>query len=189
MKCDIVVCGVGGQGVLSVAALIGAAALKDGLSVKQSEVHGMSQRGGAVSAHLRLADGPIWSDIIPRGTADLILSMEPLEVFRYFDYLRPEGSIVTASGPVKNIPAYPDERRILERLRTFGRVTVVDADHLAKQAGLTRSANVVLAGAAAEHLPIGPVTIESHIREAFAAKGPAAVEANVRAFRLGREAA
>lgn len=188
MKCDIVLAGVGGQGVLSVAAVIAAAALKEGLEVKQSETHGMAQRGGAVSAHLRLADHPIWSDLVPLGSADLILSVEPLEAFRYFDYLSPTGAVVSSSEPYVNITNYPPVESVLERLRTFDRTILVEADRLARKAGLARAANVVLVGAASHLLPIRAETIEGHLREAFAAKGPQVVEANLTAFRLGREA-
>lgn len=189
MKCDIVLAGVGGQGVLSVAAIIANAALKEGLQVKQSEVHGMAQRGGAVSAHLRLSDHEIHSDQVPRGSADLLLSVEPLEAFRYFGLLSPDGAVVSATQPFKNIEDYPDEAEVLARLRSFARTILADADGLAKRAGLARAANVVLVGAASHLLPIKPDTIEAHLREAFAGKGPQVVEANVRAFRLGRQAA
>lgn len=188
MKFDILLAGVGGQGVLSVAAIIAAAAVKEGLTVKQSEVHGMAQRGGSVSAHLRLSDGPIWSDLIPRGGAQLMISVEPLEAFRHFDHLAPGGAVVSASGSIHDLPGYPDEALVLERLRSFGRVVLVDAARLAKQAGLAQATGVVLVGAAAGFLPLDPAALEAHLREAFAAKGTHVVEANVRAFRAGREA-
>jgi indolepyruvate ferredoxin oxidoreductase beta subunit len=188
MRCDIVLSGVGGQGVLSVAALIAQAALRDGFQVKQSETHGMAQRGGAVTAQLRIADGPIWSDLVPLGSADLILSMEPIEGFRYLRYLAPRGTLVTASEPVVNIPDYPPIEEVREHVRRIDRSVLVDADKLAKEAGLARAANVVLVGAASHVLPVRPETLEAVIREGFAAKGPQVVEANLRAFRSGREA-
>lgn len=153
MRYDILLVGVGGQGVLSTAALIAGAAMREGLTVKQSEVHGMAQRGGSVSAHLRLADGPIWSDLIARGSAHLLLAAEPLEALRYLEYLAPDGAIVSASEPFRNIPVYPDEALVRERLRSFGRVLIVDAERLAKEAGLPQAATVVLAGAATAFLP------------------------------------
>ncbi|HSE37567.1 MAG TPA: 2-oxoacid:acceptor oxidoreductase family protein, partial [Blastocatellia bacterium] len=108
MKYDIILAGVGGQGVLSVSAVIGSAARSQGLFVKLSEVHGMSQRGGGVVANLRLADKPIASDLIPLGGASMILSMEPLESLRYLNYLSPEGVLITSTNPVVNIPDYPN---------------------------------------------------------------------------------
>jgi indolepyruvate ferredoxin oxidoreductase beta subunit len=189
MKCDIVLAGVGGQGVLSVAAIIANAALEEGLHVKQSEVHGMAQRGGAVSAHLRIADHPIHSDLVGRGTADLILSVEPLEAFRYFDLLSPDGAVVSATEPFKNIDDYPDAAAVLACLRALPRCVLADAERLARDAGLARAANVVLVGAASRLLPLSPETIEAYLRTAFARKGAQVVEANLRAFRAGRAAA
>src|SRR4030042_5605627 len=113
MKQDIILAGVGGQGILSIAFVIAGAALEDGLEVKQAEVHGMSQRGGAVQSHLRLSQERIFSDLIPKGEADLILSVEPLEALRYVDYLRPEGMVVSSRPPFVNIPDYPDLGTIL----------------------------------------------------------------------------
>jgi len=188
MKYDIVLSGVGGQGVLSVAALIAEAALRDGYQVKQSETHGMAQRGGAVTAQLRIADGPIWSDLVPLGMADLILSMEPVEGFRYLPYLSPDGAFVTASDPVVNIPDYPPIEDVWAHVRRLRGSVLVSADALAREAGLARAANVVLVGAASHALPVKPETIEAVIREGFAAKGPRVVDSNLRAFRAGREA-
>ena len=189
MRCDIILAGVGGQGTLSVSAIIGASAMSEGLFVKQSEVHGMSQRGGAVVAHLRLADSPIASDLIPLGTATLILSMEPLESLRYLDYLSPTGSLITSSNPVENIADYPDLTGLLARIRQLPRALVVDGEHLARQAGSVRASNMVIIGAASGVLPVNPATLERQIRETFARKGEKVVEANLQAFRSGREAA
>ena len=87
MKTDIILCGVGGQGILSIATVLGQAATASGLYLKQAEVHGMSQRGGDVQSNLRLSTERIWSDLIPKGQADLIISMEPMEALRYLPYL------------------------------------------------------------------------------------------------------
>jgi indolepyruvate ferredoxin oxidoreductase beta subunit len=188
MKKDIVLAGVGGQGVLSVAALIAAAAREDGLHVKQGEVHGMAQRGGAVQANLRLSDEPIHSDLIGRGTADMVLSMEPLESLRYVSYLAPAGIIVTSMDPVDNLDAYPDIEEILEQVRKFPHAVVVDTAALAREAGLARASNVVMVGAASVFLPIRPASVEKWLREGFAAKGERIVDANLKAFALGRGA-
>jgi indolepyruvate ferredoxin oxidoreductase beta subunit len=187
MKCDVILAGVGGQGVLSVSAIIAASALKDGLVVKQSEVHGMSQRGGAVLTNLRISDTVIHSDIIPRGTADLILSMEPLESLRYLSWLSPGGTVITSTEPVTNIPDYPELSEILAQVRALPHAILVDAPELARQTATVRSANVVMVGAAAGLLPIEPGKIEMYIRDRFMRMGEDVAEANVRAFRLGRE--
>lgn len=189
MTFDIVLAGVGGQGVLSVSAVIAAASLESGLQVKQSEVHGMAQRGGAVQAHLRLADRPIASDLVPRGSASLLLGMEPLECFRYLDFLSPEGIVVTATTPVTNIPDYPPLEEVLQALRRLPRAVLVEAERLARQAGSARAVNMVMVGAASPVLPVSPDAIERQIRVRFESKGPKLVDQNIRAFRAGREAA
>ncbi len=188
MKYDIILAGVGGQGVVSLSTIIAASAMRAGHHVKQSEVHGMAQRGGAVLANLRIADQPIHSTIIPRATADMILGMEPVESLRYLDYLSPGGWLVTSSDPVVNIADYPDQPRLLATIRSMPRAILVDADRLARASGSARCSNVVMVGAASGMLPIPADGIISYIREAFASKGPAVVEANLKAFAAGREA-
>ena len=185
---DIVLAGVGGQGIVSLAALIASAGLREKLQVKQSEVHGMSQRGGAVMASLRISNGRIYSDLIPEGTADLILAMEPLESLRYLAWLKPGGSLITSSDPVHNIPDYPDLRELLARIASLPNAVLVEAARLAKQAGAPKSLNVVMAGAASHLLPFAPASIEAQIRTLFARKGDAVVQANLRAFEAGRGA-
>jgi indolepyruvate ferredoxin oxidoreductase beta subunit len=187
MKCDIVVAGVGGQGVLSLSAIIAQAALAEGLHVKQAEVHGMSQRGGAVVADLRIADHPIHSNTIPKGTADLILSMEPLESLRYLPLLEEGGAVLTADDPITNIPDYPQLEAVLRQVSELPRGKVVPARKLAKDAGSVRATNVVMVGAASARLPLRPEIIEAKIAEMFASKGAKVVEANIAAFRAGRE--
>jgi indolepyruvate ferredoxin oxidoreductase beta subunit len=189
MKQDIILAGVGGQGILSIAYVIDHAALVDGLAFKQAEVHGMAQRGGAVQSHMRLSDGPIWSDLIPKGAADMILSVEPLEALRYFDYLRPEGLVVTSATPYRNIPDYPDLGRILDAVRKAPRSVVVDSEKLAKEAGTVKAQNIVLLGAAASFLILKEESLLSTIEALFRGRGPAVLEANLKAFALGRKAA
>lgn len=189
MKYDIIFAGVGGQGVLSMAAIIGTAAIGQGLRAKQSEVHGMAQRGGSVQAHLRLADHDIDSDLIPRGGADLILSMEPVESLRYLDLLAPAGGVVTTATPFVNIPNYPEVNGILDRIRARPNSTVVAAEALAEQAGDPVCTNAVMVGAASHLLPLAPESLEEAIRRFFARKGEAAVAMNLAAFRAGRAAA
>jgi indolepyruvate ferredoxin oxidoreductase beta subunit len=189
MKYDIILAGVGGQGVLSLGSIIAAGALESGLFVKQSEVHGMAQRGGAVSAHLRLSDAPVESDLTPRGAASLILSLEPLESLRYLEYLAPDGAVVTSTEPVKNIGDYPATEQVLEAVRSLPHAVLVDATALAKKAGLAQATNMVMAGAASPLLPIPTAVIERCIETRFARKGAAVVEKNLKAFRAGFEEA
>ena len=189
MKYDIVLAGVGGQGVLSLAAAIATGAMVEKLFVKQAEVHGMAQRGGAVMATLRMADHEIASDLIPKGTALLILSLEPLESLRYIPYLSPRGTLVTSANPVRNIPDYPVLEELLSSIRTLPGAIVVDAENLARQAGSARAANMVMVGAAMHLLPVKPETIEAAVRTIFARKGEDVLHINLAALRAGREAA
>jgi indolepyruvate ferredoxin oxidoreductase beta subunit len=189
MKFDIVLAGVGGQGVLSISAIIASSAMKEGLHVKQSEVHGMSQRGGAVQANLRLSDEPIASDLIPRGRANMIISMEPMESLRYLGYLSKDGTLLTATKPVENIPDYPDLEGLLDKIRSLPNAILLDSDRLAREAGSARASNMVIVGAAARFLPVTPETIQRFIREVFARKGDKVVQTNLDAFEKGREAA
>jgi indolepyruvate ferredoxin oxidoreductase beta subunit len=189
MKCDIVLAGVGGQGVLALAAAIATGAMQQKLHVKQAEVHGMAQRGGAVMATLRLADQPIASDLIPRGAASVILSMEPMESLRYLGYLSLQGTVVTSANPVRNIPDYPDLGNLLEQIRELPRAIVVDAETLARAAGSARATNMVMVGAAMHLLPIRPEILEAAVRSIFSRKGDDVVNVNLRALRAGQEAA
>ncbi|HYK90001.1 MAG TPA: indolepyruvate oxidoreductase subunit beta [Acidobacteriota bacterium] len=189
MKCDIVLAGVGGQGVLTLAAAIASGALEENLCVKQSEVHGMAQRGGAVMATLRLADRHIASDLIPLGTASIILSMEPMESLRYLPYLSKEGTLITSDSPVRNIPDYPDLKELLAKIRSLPSAVVVDAVKLARTAGSTRAANMVMVGAAMNLLPVKAETVERAVRVMFARKGDQVVDINLRALQAGCAAA
>ena len=195
MKCDVILAGVGGQGVLSVAAIIAQAAVDEGLQVRQSEVHGMAQRGGAVLAHLRLSDETITSDLVPRGSADLILSMEPLESLRHAAWLSPKlasgqsGALVTAAEAMVNIPNYPDLEEIINTIKSFPLSRVVEAASIAKEAGLAKAVNIVMVGAASAYLPIKAETMEKTIEKMFAHKDTTIIEANKKAYNLGKNAA
>lgn len=186
MKCDIILAGVGGQGVLSVSTIIASSAMKEGLHVKQSEVHGMAQRGGAVLAHLRLGDSPIASGLIPKASASMILSMEPLEGLRYISYLSQDGRLITSSNPVMNIPDYPDLDGILSRIRSLPHAKVLDAEKFAQQAGSVRASNMVMVGAAAQFLPVKVETIKECIMDLLACKGDKIVDINLKAFSVGQ---
>ncbi|MBR2154416.1 MAG: indolepyruvate oxidoreductase subunit beta [Bacteroidaceae bacterium] len=190
MKKDIILCGVGGQGILSIATIIGEAATKAGLYLKQAEVHGMSQRGGDVQSNLRLSTAPIYSDLIPQGGTDVVISMEPMESLRYLPYLAKTGTIVTSSKPFVNIPNYPDEAAMMAELDALPSVVKLDIESVAKDAGNARGANMVLLGMAAPFIEI--VTVEQ-LRQAiatvFARKGDDIVQANLKAFDKGVEAA
>lgn len=188
MKTDIILSGVGGQGILSIATIIGEAATRMGLTLKQAEVHGMSQRGGDVQSNLRLSDTSIASDLIPLGTADMILSLEPMEALRYLPYLGKDGWIITSSTPFKNIPNYPDEEKLMAELNAQPHVVALDVEGLAKEHQMPKSANVILLGAAASFLQILDVqTLRESVERIFASKGEAVVETNYRAFDIGYE--
>lgn len=185
MKKDIILCGVGGQGILSIATIIGEAATKAGLNLKQAEVHGMSQRGGDVQSHLRLSDAEIYSDLIAEGCADMIISMEPMESLRYLPYLAADGKIVTSNKPFVNIPNYPEMADVTAALESLPSVAM-DIEEVAKNAGNARGANMVLLGMAARYLQIlTPDQLCDAIRTIFARKGEAVVEANIKAFQAG----
>lgn len=190
MKQDIILAGVGGQGILSIAYVIDNAALEAGLSFKQAEVHGMAQRGGAVQSHLRLSQEPIYSELIPRGQVDLILSVEPLEALRYVDSLHPKGRLVTSRKPFVNIPDYPAIEEVLAAVRGFGdSAVIIDSESLAREAGSVRSQNMVMLGAASPDLIVSEALLQDYIRALFLPKGEELVETNLEAFRLGKEAA
>jgi indolepyruvate ferredoxin oxidoreductase beta subunit len=185
MKFDLVLSGVGGQGILSIAFLVDNAALKRGLHVKQAEVHGMSQRGGSVYSHLRVSSHPIMSDLIPEGRADMILSMEPLEVGRYLSYLGKDGIVITSSTPFANIPNYPSEDSIYRSLFRLGRVVMVDAKAIALKAGAPLAQNVAMLGAALPFLPFEQADFSRMLEEKFARKGEKIVKANLQALEFG----
>lgn len=186
MKYDIILCGVGGQGVLSVAAAIAAAAAGEGHKVRQSEVHGMAQRGGAVMSHLRISDELIPGDLVPRGGADMVLSMEPLEALRYTEYLKPEGICVSASEAFENIPNYPELSSVTSRVESLPNSCLIDASSLAKDAGNKRAVNMVMVGAASTFLPLPQSSLETAISTLFLRKGGDIVDMNIKAFRSGR---
>jgi len=189
MKCDIILAGVGGQGILSIAATIGLAAVEKNLFLKQSEVHGMSQRGGDVQSHLRLSDKEIHSDLIPAGKADLIISVEPMEALRYLPWLSPDGWIVTNSVPFINITDYPDTDEIMAELKKTGNTIVIDADAIAKDLGSSRSGNMVILGAASSFISLPFESLENSVRQLFKRKGEEVVDLNLKALRAGRESA
>ena len=189
MKRDIILSGVGGQGILSIATVIGAAALKEGLHIKQAEVHGMSQRGGDVQSNLRLSDQPIASDLIPKGHADLIISLEPMESLRYLPYLKEDGWLVTNSQPFVNIPNYPDMEKVNEELDKLPHKVILDVEAIAKEVATARAANIVMLGAAAPFIGIEYNKIEDGIRRIFGRKGEEVVEMNLKALKAGYDVA
>jgi indolepyruvate ferredoxin oxidoreductase beta subunit len=189
MKKDIILAGVGGQGILTIATIIGDAAAAAGVNLKQAEVHGMSQRGGDVQSNLRLSTEEIHSDLIKQGAADMIISMEPMEALRYLPYLSEEGVVVTSSNAFKNIPNYPDEEALMSELQALPRVSVLPIEDLAKQNSMPKSANVVLLGMAAKYIEIlSPEQLRESIKRVFASKGEKIVEMNCQAFDLGLSA-
>lgn len=189
MTNDIILAGVGGQGILSIAAVIGIAALENGLQIKQSEVHGMSQRGGAVLSHLRISDQEIFSSLISQGEADMILSVEPMELLRYMPYLRKEGFLVSNIKQIKNIPNYPKKEVLFNKIKTYPNAILVDADTIAKKAGNVRAANMVMLGAAADHIVLDNKHLIKGIETIFERKGERIISLNIEAFNRGLEMA
>jgi indolepyruvate ferredoxin oxidoreductase, beta subunit len=187
MKNDIILAGVGGQGILSIAATIGLAAVDKGLYLKQAEVHGMSQRGGDVQSHLRISDIPVFSDLIPHGAADLIISVEPMESLRYLPWLANEGWLITSSNPFKNIPGYPPEDEIYAEIRQISNHIIIDAETVARDAGSVRAANIVVLGAASPFIDISFESLENAIRKLFGGKGDSVVDINISALKAGRQ--
>jgi indolepyruvate ferredoxin oxidoreductase, beta subunit len=188
METNIILAGVGGQGILSISYVIDMTSLKQGLSFKQSEVHGMSQRGGSVISHLRVADHTIYSDLVPKGRGTIVLSVEPLESLRYVEFLSPEGAVVSGVDPYVNIADYPDVDRVLDGVGSLHHHTLVNTERLARQAGSGRAQNMVLLGAASPFLGLRDNLLEESIREAFARKGDKVQRVNVDAFRMGKAA-
>lgn len=187
MKIDIILCGVGGMGALSSAAIISKAALEMGMYMKQAETHGMSQRGGDVQSHLRLSDQPIASDLIPEGECDIILSVEPMEALRYLPFLNREtGWVITNQNPFVNIPNYPDHEQVLAEVRKIKNHILFDADKIAKEVNNPKGTNMVVLGAASKYLGIDIEKLEHAVKSNFAKKGDAVIEANIAALRAGR---
>lgn len=187
MKTDIILAGVGGQGILSIAATIGMSALHNNLHLKQAEVHGMSQRGGAVQSNMRISDKPIASDLIPMGGADIILSVEPMESLRYLPYLKKGGWLVTNTTPFINIPNYPEVEEVLAEIKKQDKFIALDADTIASEFGSKRSSNIVMLGAATPFFDISFESFEEGIRQIFGRKGEEMVNVNLQALRAGRD--
>ena len=188
MKTDIILSGVGGQGILSIATVIGDAALNEGLHLKQAEVHGMSQRGGDVQSNLRISSEPIHSDLIPLGSADVIISLEPMEALRYLPYLAPDGWVITSSKPFINIPNYPEQETLDRALANLKNAVVFDVAKIAEENGISRSENMVLLGGAVDAIGLSMDKILDSVRRIFSSKGEAVVEQNIKAVMLGYEA-
>ncbi len=190
MKIDIILCGVGGMGALSSAAIISQAALDMGLYMKQAETHGMAQRGGDVQSHLRLSDKEIASDLIPEGQCDIILSVEPMEALRYLPFLnKKEGWVITNENPFINIPNYPEKEVVLAEVKKVKNSIVFNADKIALDLGNPKGTNMVVLGAASKYLRIDIEKLENAIRSIFGRKGEEVVMANINALRAGREVA
>ncbi|MDF1571643.1 MAG: indolepyruvate oxidoreductase subunit beta [Bacteroidales bacterium] len=189
MKTDIILAGVGGQGILSIAAVIGMAAIDNDLYVKQAEVHGMSQRGGAVQSHLRISDQPVHSDLIPAGSCDMILSVEPMESLRYVSFLSEKGWLITNSKPFVNINDYPDVEKIYGEIRNIPNSLLIDADAIAAEVGSRKVSNIVMLGASADYLGIDFSSLEQSIRVIFGRKGEEIVQMNINALNTGKKAA
>lgn len=189
MKTNIILAGVGGQGILTIAAVLDTAALASGLNLKQSEVHGMSQRGGAVQSHVRISDTEIHSDLIPQGKADIIISVEPMEALRYLPFLKKDGYLVTDSNPFENIPDYPKLEELYNEIKLVPNNILIDAKKIAKDLGNSKATNIVLLGAASSLLPLDEESLVQAIKTLFERKGERVVNKNIEAFNKGKEIA
>ncbi len=189
MKTNIILAGVGGQGILTIAAVLDTAALANDLNLKQSEVHGMSQRGGAVQSHVRISDTEIHSDLIPQGKADIIISVEPMEALRYLPFLKKDGYLVTDSNPFENIPNYPNMEELYNEIKLVPNSILIDAKKIAKDLGNSKATNIVLLGAASSLLPLDEESLIQAIKSLFQRKGDRVVNKNIEAFNKGKEIA
>ena len=189
MKSNIILAGVGGQGILTIAAVLDTAALDCNLNIKQSEVHGMSQRGGAVQSHVRISDKEIFSDLIPQGKADMIISVEPMELLRYLPFLKKDGLLVTDSNPFVNITDYPELEELYNEIKSHPNTILIDAKKIAKDLGNSRATNMVLLGAAASQLPLSDESLQQAIKSLFDRKGERVVQKNIEAYNKGKEIA
>ena len=189
MKTNIILSGVGGQGILTIAAVLDTAALHQNLYVKQSEVHGMSQRGGAVESHVRISDNEIFSDLIPKGTADLILSVEPMELLRYIPYLKKNGWLITDSHPFINISDYPEKKELYEKIKSYSNHIIINATDIAKKIGNSKAANMVLLGAATALIPLTEENLLVAIKNLFQHKSGRIINLNLEAFKAGKKIA
>jgi indolepyruvate ferredoxin oxidoreductase beta subunit len=189
MKCDIILAGVGGQGILSIAAVIGMAAVESGLYLKQAEVHGMSQRGGAVQSHLRISDHPIASDLIPEGKCDIILSVEPMEALRYLPYLAPDGWLITSSKSFRNIDDYPDEADLFAEIKKVDNHLLIDASEIARELGSLKVSNMVMLGSALPRLELSVTSLHHALALLFKRKGEEIIKLNMAALEAGKNAA
>lgn len=189
MKKDIILAGVGGQGILSIAATIGTAALSAGLYLKQAEVHGMSQRGGDVQSNLRISDHEIASDLIPMGKADMIISVEPMESLRYLPMLSPDGWIITNTKPFININNYPDQDALMKEIEAQPHQIALNAEDIAKDLGSPKSANMVILGAACPFLGLSYEALQEAVRSIFARKGEEIITTNLNALKAGYDVA
>ncbi|NLP56785.1 indolepyruvate oxidoreductase subunit beta [Lutibacter sp. B1] len=189
MKTNIILAGVGGQGILTIAAILDTAALESNLNIKQSEVHGMSQRGGAVQSHVRISDKEIFSDLIPQGKADMIIAVEPMELLRYLPYLKKDGYLITDINPFINIPDYPELEDLYNEIKSHPNSILIDAKKIAKDLGNSKATNIVLLGAASSLITINSETLQQAIKTLFKRKGERIVNKNLEAFIIGKEMA
>lgn len=189
MKINIILAGVGGQGILTIAAVLDTAALSNNLNIKQSEVHGMSQRGGAVQSHVRISDKEIFSDLIPKGKADMIISVEPMELLRYLPFLKKSGFLITDSNPFNNIEKYPELNDIYNEINSHPNCILIDAKKIAKDLGNSKATNIVLLGAASSLLPLSDESLQKAIKTLFERKGERIVNKNLEAYLKGKEIA
>ncbi len=186
---DLIIAGVGGQGTILASDIIGKAAVKEDLSVRAAETHGMAQRGGSVVNHVRL--GCELGSMIPMKGADVLLALEPSEALRYMEFLSEDGVIIVNTAPIMPVTVtsglctYPDVNEIIDIMKASREVRAINANELAKEAGHPQSMNVVMVGALSNYLPVSFDTLLECVRELVP---PKTIDINVKAFELGRSA-
>jgi len=186
---SVLLAGVGGQGTLRASDIMCMALMEAGLDVKKSEVHGMAQRGGCVTSHVRYG-GKVYSPLAKAASVDLLVAFEKMEALRYLNYLKKEATIIVNADeifpPAVNSGAVPYPENVIAFLKSnYSNVKEIDATALAKKSGNVKTANVVLLGAISNLLNIPPTIWEEIIKQVFPEK---LMEVNLKAFQKGRDA-
>ena len=182
----IVLSGVGGQGVLSLAQILLEALRRSGLHALQSEIHGMSQRGGSVHAQVCFSEAALTSPILDEGGADLLIALEPLEALRYVSMLRLDGHLVVSEEPQMDMAGYPPLDDVYAALKAVRGVHLIDTEDLARSLNHRQAGGMALLGMASRFLPVDDAVWRDVISQRFESKGARVMEKNLEAFEAGR---
>lgn len=182
----VIVAGVGGQGAITVSQLILGAAWKSGYYTLQSEVHGMSQRGGSVNAQILFDKKEVTSPVIMEGRGDLLIGLEPLETLRYLNLLDEGAFVISSVSPIKNMMTYPEIGKIIAELKKIPGVLLIDTEKLSVELDNKNAGNMILLGVASKHLPFEDNTWYEVINERFEGKSEVLIKKNIEAFEYGK---